>query len=477
MSNKIEICEDEYIDHCILSQRVFNALDGEKVARDLYLNQSGTDRAIDIAKSLEDLHFIVSQLEQPKPNEVALIQSAANMAVAGTPFDATSAIPSMEDYTQVSLKNLLERISQILNSFLNTVQATFNAITEFINSMLLSLKEYKAVIEQMHKNFPLPDNSLDDIQTTVTIEPRDSMCLTLTECINGELQSTFANTLGDLLNAFNVTVKGLKDFNKIVTIANPRLSKTVREIIPTSAVTTIDQLMSSSTSANKAAFIEINDIWNKNIIPSTLVPRGMTDGIDSLSTPVLLGGYVFGFDYKPSIGKLSESIEDTFKRAEAIQSFAVSAQASKVINVDGQKVVMSGVDNITLRSFIIKLKDFITDLEKHASWCAITADMAKTQCMADITRIDKYFSELPSDSNSAVVISTNDSTPMVDDSYRNIYLSYITDINSIVKAISAMTTKPLRYGNDLVGGLVTALDSLGNRVPKGNYNLPKTVPV
>ena len=66
----------------------------EELSEEIANDQAEVERSIEVADGLEDVATIAENIDQPSPTDIALIQTAANMAVAGTDGDATVLVPA-----------------------------------------------------------------------------------------------------------------------------------------------------------------------------------------------------------------------------------------------------------------------------------------------------------------------------------------------------------------------------------------------
>jgi hypothetical protein len=94
-----------------------------------------TNRTIDVVYAMEDLYSIVSRLEAPKPVDIALIKTVANMAVAGTDLPANVLFPANENFTDLSVT--LEGIG---DKIYNAIKAVGTAVSNVVNKIVVFVK-------------------------------------------------------------------------------------------------------------------------------------------------------------------------------------------------------------------------------------------------------------------------------------------------------------------------------------------------
>lgn len=167
------------------------------------------DRAEDISEALEDLAMIASNIDEMTPERVALFQTAANMAVAGTNVDAASILPSMEalkdktmamegffDTIKTVLSNIGKAIMVLIEKIIDFVKGIFSATVRYTNK----LKNLKEKIKELAKQNPLPKEK----ELSIAGAP-------LTISIDSKAPKTFE----EYTTNFDNTTKYLKEFPNV----------------------------------------------------------------------------------------------------------------------------------------------------------------------------------------------------------------------------------------------------------------------
>lgn len=91
------------------------------------------DRIIEISDALEDLAVIADQIETASPTEIALIETAGDMAVAGTDIEPEEIVPSLESFQgkRISTESLRERANQIWTNILEYLKKVWEKVEKF----------------------------------------------------------------------------------------------------------------------------------------------------------------------------------------------------------------------------------------------------------------------------------------------------------------------------------------------------------
>jgi len=101
------------------------------------------ERALEVSQALEDLAFVASTITEATPREAALIQIAADAAMAGTGVDGSVVAPAMEEGSDG--KSVAERIKDVIARILK-------ALKELVISLYKKLKSYTDASEHLAKN-------------------------------------------------------------------------------------------------------------------------------------------------------------------------------------------------------------------------------------------------------------------------------------------------------------------------------------
>lgn len=134
-----DIAEDE------TQARIEEVLSIEEFENELSAEFAENGRVEEVADNLTDLASVVGQIEEPTATDVALIQTTANMAVAGTEVDAQDVLPAVENFTDMKIvaEGIGEKASAALASLRESGLAMTTKISEYLKKTFTSLKYYE----------------------------------------------------------------------------------------------------------------------------------------------------------------------------------------------------------------------------------------------------------------------------------------------------------------------------------------------
>lgn len=95
-------------------------------------------RLSDMEQGLKSLQSVVESLESPTANELALIRTSSNLAVAGSNVDYNAVFPGLESIEEgqtVSTEGLSEVIARIWKAIMNTIQRIWDTISSFFGKI------------------------------------------------------------------------------------------------------------------------------------------------------------------------------------------------------------------------------------------------------------------------------------------------------------------------------------------------------
>lgn len=116
---------------------------------------SDAERSIDIAQALEDMATIADSIEAATPAEIALMETAGDIIVAGTDIPAEDAVPSMESLIGGKLAmesgGFRKTADQIWNSIKEFLKKIWEKITGFFYNLFARLPRYIRTAEKILK--------------------------------------------------------------------------------------------------------------------------------------------------------------------------------------------------------------------------------------------------------------------------------------------------------------------------------------
>lgn len=235
---KFFIALEENNEAVILPEENTESLEVEihDIGHDVQADLSEVNRASDVIAAMEDLYEIVQRIDKPQPVDIALIQSVANMAVAGTDIPASSIFPATENFSDLSVTlegigdKIINAIKAVGNSIANIIKkigSFAKAIIFFFRSRIGKIKNLKIRLQKL-KNVKKVDSislsihendgfrygesnalvtSIKDYQTKLTETE------TFTSDVFDVISTHFANSFG---NQFKVlaSLKSVEEYNQ-----------------------------------------------------------------------------------------------------------------------------------------------------------------------------------------------------------------------------------------------------------------------
>ena len=158
------------------------------------------ERIIQMSDSLEDLAVIADGIEEATPTEVALIENAGDMAVAGTDVPAEEVVPAMEGYVgrRIATEGIRETAKAIWDSILRFLKKVWEKIEAFFYKIFGGIPNLRRSIASLKKQADDASGKKTEVKK-ITI---NSGIKALT--IDGKQQKTepeFKSMLGDLTAA------------------------------------------------------------------------------------------------------------------------------------------------------------------------------------------------------------------------------------------------------------------------------------
>ncbi|MBB5409408.1 hypothetical protein HDG34_003349 [Paraburkholderia sp. HC6.4b] len=100
-----------------------------EIAQDL----DESERNIQIADSLSDVAFVADRIEKATPAEAALMETAGDLAVAGTDVEPEQVVPSMESYigTTIATEGIKETVTKILQGVMQFIERVWEKIRAY----------------------------------------------------------------------------------------------------------------------------------------------------------------------------------------------------------------------------------------------------------------------------------------------------------------------------------------------------------
>lgn len=137
-------------------QVMLDEANADAVAADSELSEA--ERIIEITDALEDMAVIADGIEEATPTEIQLIETAGNMAVAGTDVSPEEIVPAMESFQ--GKKIATEGIREKAASIWKTIREHLERIWDFVENFF-----YKtfSTIPRLRKTIADMESAIEDI--------------------------------------------------------------------------------------------------------------------------------------------------------------------------------------------------------------------------------------------------------------------------------------------------------------------------
>lgn len=116
------------------------AVDNQEIAEDL----AEAERTLEVSDSLEDLAVVAQDIEEATPTETALIENAAQMAVAGTDVEPEQVVPAMESFIgkRIAVEGIRDQAKKIWENIQRVLKAIWERIMNFfrVNVVIPTLR-------------------------------------------------------------------------------------------------------------------------------------------------------------------------------------------------------------------------------------------------------------------------------------------------------------------------------------------------
>jgi hypothetical protein len=123
------------------------ANDAVEVAADL----AEADRAMDVADALEDLAVVADQISEATPTDVALVETAGALAVAGTDVEPEDVVPALEGYVgkKIATEDFRTKAEGIWKSIQAFLKQIWTKIESFFYKIFGTIPALRRRIEDM----------------------------------------------------------------------------------------------------------------------------------------------------------------------------------------------------------------------------------------------------------------------------------------------------------------------------------------
>lgn len=122
-------------------------------AADAEAEIAAAERTLDVSEALEDLAAVSDGIEEATPTEAALIDTTAQMAVAGTDIQPEEIVPAMEGYVgrRIATEDLRDRAKTIWEAIKRMLKSIWEKIEGFFYKIFGRVPKLRRTIEGLKK--------------------------------------------------------------------------------------------------------------------------------------------------------------------------------------------------------------------------------------------------------------------------------------------------------------------------------------
>lgn len=168
-------------------------IEGAEITEDL----ATANRAVEVSDGLEDIAAIAEQTigdNDATESEAALINAAANMAVAGTDDDAEALVPAVESRQRVGVESIRQRAADIWRSIVEFIKKIWAKMESWIYKLFGNAPKLRKRVESMRKR----------AENAATLSVKDAKTMSVTS----GLRSLTLN--GKVIKSGSELVNGMK---------------------------------------------------------------------------------------------------------------------------------------------------------------------------------------------------------------------------------------------------------------------------
>ena len=285
----------------------------EELSEEIANDQADVERSIEVADGLEDVATIAENIDQPSPTDIALIQTAANMAVAGTDGDATELVPAAESITsgKALAADLRERIGYAHEGIMDAFKGIGEKLATLGERIGEKLRSFKVRVANVRKAL----NASEKTKFTVKIGKNDFKVAS-----NVKIGSA-----ADFIKAVNQTMAFQEDLVQQATATNQASAA-----VKTSLLENLKANFTSEGAAIKAS---------KHLSPIVAATAKLTN--------------------------LKGSVRNTINNDGAVTTVLVPAIGDFVLRVTTPTKEASSTDGMTIKDFLAIYKKYDIEFVKN----------------------------------------------------------------------------------------------------------------
>lgn len=130
----------------LLTEASQDLAEAEEISKD-------TTRLEDVADALDSMVEVADTIEEAKPSDLIMIETASRLAVAGSDVDAEEITPALEQYMggKISMEGVREVIKSIWEAIKNAIKKVYEKIESFFYKIIGTIPRVRKSIEAVRK--------------------------------------------------------------------------------------------------------------------------------------------------------------------------------------------------------------------------------------------------------------------------------------------------------------------------------------
>jgi len=189
------------------------------------------DRIVEVSDALEDLAVIADGIEEASPTEIALIENAGDMAVAGTDVSPEEIVPAMESFKgkKIATETIRETARNIWESILRFLKQVWAKIEAFYHNMFGTIPNLRRAIVALEKRI---DDTIGKKNEETKVKINTGIAALSVNGVPAKTAGELKSGLKDLQTAAEYTYGGYMDS---ISSLGDVIAKSISEFDPAKA--------------------------------------------------------------------------------------------------------------------------------------------------------------------------------------------------------------------------------------------------
>lgn len=156
-AQQAEVAERAALEHISFEQEQVMCDTAAQAHAEVNQDLAETDRIADVSDALEDLAIIARKIEKPTQAEMALVDNASSMAVAGTGIASEELIPAFEEIQdikermQAAAKSATEKAKQIWEKIMAFLKRIWEHVEEFFRNLVGTIPALRRRVAELRE--------------------------------------------------------------------------------------------------------------------------------------------------------------------------------------------------------------------------------------------------------------------------------------------------------------------------------------